>query len=456
MCVSLPVVFNTHAHTHTRKHAHTYTCTGPVRFVDLMLMCGDPLRWKPASLRSRISGLVEGMKYHVHVRVKQETHVVLEEDRYVMKNQGFDGADVHFDIASLTNTTHMVHLWVYDPLENDDDKALLTYLSRFVQPQWIAPPMIPAQETKEVQQFCVGVKTLNRQDKVEEQIQSIRRYHANVDIVVLDKGLEDESEKYKHVHKVKYIYIGFDKGLSAGKNILVRNCAAPFIALMDDNVIWIGTDVSKAIQRLQVTDKSILTMSMEDNPYEGWFYKEEGALHLCLYSQDLKHKNRVPGLSMCHNTDIGLNVIVARRQFLLEHPWPEDFKMWEHTLYFLNLKHSAPNHVIACDDLEVKHHQLSSYQSYSKLRGRADSYLQQAFTAHIVHKTDDEQCRAFRLAERNYSVLIVNLHLIRGDPLKWQPAGLRSYIGGLREGMTYHVVVRVQRLSDIWLEEHTW
>ena len=118
-------------------------------------------------------------------------------------------------------------------------------------------------------------------------------------------------------------------------------------------------------------------MSIEDTPYEGRLYREEGALHFCPYSKALRAHNRVPGMPTCVDTDIGLNVIVAKQAFLLGHPWQEDHKVGEHIPFFWDLKQRVPNQVIACEDLVVKHVPAYDNHWYNLLRNRADSYRQQ-------------------------------------------------------------------------------
>ena len=317
----------------------TPTQAGAIRVVTLHLVRGDPLQWLPGGLRSEITGLVVGMRYRVGVTVKRSGLPVLAEAHYLVAEGGVE-THVDLEIAELVDATHVAEVCV-DAAPLGGEEVRLDCLLRHLEPQ-------EAQNMQQIRssmrQFSVGIKTMNRMQKVKEQVRSIRMRHAHVDILVADDGWDNEADKYRSAYRVSYIYMGFDKGLSAARNQLVRNASTPFIALMDDDFIWSEqTDVPRAVRRLETSNKSVLTMSIEDTPYEGRLYREEGALHFCPYSKALRAHNRVPGMPTCVDTDIGLNVIVAKRAFLIGHPWPEGYKVGEHMPFFWELKQSAPS-----------------------------------------------------------------------------------------------------------------
>ena len=252
----------------------------------------------------------------------------------------------------------------------------------------------------------MGIKTIIRFDKTEQQIASIRKLYPSIPILVTDDGHMDESDRYKHMKNVHYYYMGFDRGISAGRNALVSLAKSEFIVLMDDDMIWESSfSLNVAIHRLIITKASILTFGLSDRgPYMGHLFKDDDILHLCLFDSHKKLSFRVNEFPQCYRSDIGLNLMVAKRSFLIEHPWPEQYKLGEHPIYFWMLKQRSRGSVVACPDMVIKHNNrnVANYTAeYKQLRKRAPTF--QRHMGHVlkVHGSYDKQCDNLYRAERN-------------------------------------------------------
>ena len=230
--------------------------------------------------------------------------------------------------------------------------------------------------------ISVGIKTMNRPDVTIAHISSIRKLYPEIEIFVVDDGQKNQTDMYKSYTRLSYVHVGYDLGLSACRNRLVNMMDSEYVVIIDDDMIWNDSyDIYEAVRRLQNTNKKLLTIALDNqiNPYIGHLFKNDNddSLHFCHFDEMEKRQHRNSVYPECYNTDIGLNIILAQRSFLLENPWPEEYKVGEHALYFWLLKKNAPNNIIACLDMSVHHNnqEHTKTQSYIKNRQRAAEYL---------------------------------------------------------------------------------
>lgn len=247
--------------------------------------------------------------------------------------------------------------------------------------------------------FTIGIKTVGRGFETKRQVESIRRYYPLHPVLIVDDGRNDESDLY-NLSGVKYNYIGYDKGLSFGRNTLVSLTKTKYIVLMDDDMIWNAKfDVNTAIRRMKSSKRHILTISLPDrDPYMGHLFEESlnSTVHLCLFSDKMVAEYRVPGIPSCFISDIGLNTIVAETDFLRRHPWPNELKVGEHEAFYLSLKRSHHD-VLVCLDMSVDHKpNHTAYPGYADLRWRAAYFQKLALGSLHVHTFYDKTCELLR------------------------------------------------------------
>ena len=118
-------------------------------------------------------------------------------------------------------------------------------------------------------------------------------------------------------------------------------------------------------------DADIVTGGLSDrDAFTGSIRLYDGNLLLC-------NRRQKTGREMvhhkCYKTEIGLNIFLARRTFLLKHPWDNDLKLKEHAVYFWSIKNVAK--VVACPHMQFKHNNEDkgheAYKAYQISRNRA-------------------------------------------------------------------------------------
>lgn len=239
------------------------------------------------------------------------------------------------------------------------------------------------------QEFSVGIKTLNRPAFTVAQIKSILKYYPSVTIHVADDGRENQVEAYTTFKdNVIYHKLAFDYGISASRNYLVNSMKSDYVVIIDDDMIWTkNTKITLGIKRLKEEKKSLLTASIEGKEsFSGRLYQENGVTHRCKLDY---------GVKKCIDSDVGLNIIIARRIFLKSHPWPDKLKIGEHIQFFVDIKRRAANSIISCKDITVVNSHAwskSTKSEYDRLRNRAYKFMEQSIGKLQHHYTFDSTC----------------------------------------------------------------
>ena len=289
--------------------------------------------------------------------------------------------------------------------------------------------------------FEVGIKTMNRYKETIRQVKSIRKIYPSVHIYIADDGKEDQSDKYKEENNVFYKKMTFDSGLSAGRNVLVTWMTSKYVVIMDDDMIWKKEfDVERGITILKKTKKKILTGGTTDRGmYSGIIYKKKSVFHIC---PGAKKNKEYPE---CVDTDIGLNIIIANRAFLVDNKWDETLKVGEHEKFFLTLKHNKPNNVIACKSFMVKHGKAGwdENKEYSKLRLRAQKEIEKAVGTVKEHAMFDTECQ--RLRSTNEPQQNLNIHMVWVSPfLKGNIEPTDDVVNAIKTWKKFHPNAKVK------------
>ena len=181
----------------------------------------------------------------------------------------------------------------------------------------------------------VGIKTMNRDNQTLRQIQSIRMFYPQVQILISDDGPVDQSYKYKTLDFVNYLYMGFDLGASASRNALISAATTKYVVYMDDDMVWTKSfDIAISIQRLKDTNTKMLTIGLDDRgPYMGHIYRNINGSYICLFDEFEKLHYQTFSHPECYHSEIGLQLLIAERTFLLNNPWPFEYKTGEQWVF---------------------------------------------------------------------------------------------------------------------------
>ena len=86
--------------------------------------------------------------------------------------------------------------------------------------------------TININDVTIIIKTFLRRQTCQRTINHIRKYYPRIKIYVAD----DSHESYQFKDIDEYYYLGFDKGLSYGRNFLIDKVSTKYFFLMDDDI----------------------------------------------------------------------------------------------------------------------------------------------------------------------------------------------------------------------------
>ena len=254
-------------------------------------------------------------------------------------------------------------------------------LAVVVDPIWRTEPKYVALGQQLLTRSEIIIKSFLRHRALFRCVQSIRKFYPDVAIRVIDDSFRDgktndDAERIKQLPGVTWNQMPFDSGLSAGRNHGVRNSPAEFIILCDDDMLFIPqTDLTALLVGLHETGVDIFGGLSRRNG--------RGASNWCGH---LTKKRSVLVMTPLHTpveviagirfrrSDITYNFFAARRRFLLDHPWDNQFKIGgEHLDSFLTWKAAGAKVAFTvdcvCDETGV-----DNSPEYRAFRRRTTSY----------------------------------------------------------------------------------
>ena len=222
----------------------------------------------------------------------------------------------------------------------------------------------PIQLVNPVQNLTIGVKTFCRPDTLEYaldySIHTMVNAKINIRIIISDDSRDDVKEtnngvirklheKYLNLH-IQKIDLPFDSGLSIGRNRIVDECKTEYIFIVDDSRTF-PSDILKMVTFLQETHYDLIGCIIPNRHginsyYSGKFHNItdiSGHTYVSVQRID-KEKDEIK--NTCNidtwDTDIMLNVFVARTELLRQVKWRPELKLQEHDPFFYDLyRHGA-------------------------------------------------------------------------------------------------------------------
>jgi glycosyltransferase involved in cell wall biosynthesis len=189
----------------------------------------------------------------------------------------------------------------------------------------------------------IVVPTFLRDGCLQETLGRIQRHLPDCKVVVVDDGYQTRAKDYLYsmmrTDGHQAVYLPFDTGLSAKRNVGVRLANTRYIVIASDDYAF------DAVSRSDFTMwKKALTGwfrlvggRVNDRPYEGFLTLTDGVMEERLWKEgDPVHHEG--GLEI-REVDIVCNYFMAYRDFLLQYPWDEQFKIGgEHGDFFWRIK----------------------------------------------------------------------------------------------------------------------
>lgn len=212
-------------------------------------------------------------------------------------------------------------------------------------------------------------------DVVKRNMESAWQFYS-VHIIIADDGPEDltsEYEAYCFERECTYMYVGFDRGLSFKRNRLAEAATSDFVFFCDADTVW--TKNTNLIEAMKISSlgASIVGFTQEKSRknWHGKLWKCFDRICLCGTTERVWLDNA----QRCFKTDIVKNIFLTTRQFILNHPWNNTLKVYEHSAHFYSIKKNSKAIIVQCDYLEYNHIRTMNKEDwYTKLRNRPDTY----------------------------------------------------------------------------------
>jgi len=204
--------------------------------------------------------------------------------------------------------------------------------------------------------LSIGIKTFCRPKALYFCLNNfaLLEKYLGIQIIIAD----DSNEKYKKENQniintlkeknekinIKYLDLPFDTGLSYGRNRIVEKCETDYIMIIDDSrTININTQIFEMVNFLEETKYDLIGGIIRkrkisiNSHYSGIFTNIKNVNNKILIDiKKIKKQIKNNYLKNVFETNICLNVFVARTKALLETKWCEELKVGEHEFFFYN------------------------------------------------------------------------------------------------------------------------
>jgi hypothetical protein len=183
------------------------------------------------------------------------------------------------------------------------------------------------------------VKSFQRHAMLLRYIRSVRRFYPDMQIRIADDSFRKKSETNRIVEKicrmpgVSWHSMPYDSGLSAGRNLCVRETPAEFVIVTDDDFIFEECTSLEAL---------LLLLANVDVEFVGGLVRTDGRVaqnwvgdfsvhpkrkqRTLLMKPPSSKPERFAGIRF-QRCNITYNFFAARREYLLAHPWDDQYKI---------------------------------------------------------------------------------------------------------------------------------
>jgi len=206
---------------------------------------------------------------------------------------------------------------------------------------------------RDLDDVTVVIKTFEREDSLRAMLQSMRLFYPTIRAIIIDDSKiqldRDSFDEY-----TTYIHTEYDIGLSDGRNRGVELAQTEFVFIIDDDFIF--TEHSRldllrmpvASGGFAIAGSRMFNFGHREVTFHGSMEVDDGTLRLLME----QHKGSHAGFPVF---DFCLNLLMSRRDFLLENRWSPELKMREHWDFFLRIKKTQSGLVTMRHDTSFLH-----------------------------------------------------------------------------------------------------
>jgi glycosyltransferase involved in cell wall biosynthesis len=227
------------------------------------------------------------------------------------------------------------------------------------------------------------IKTFERPKSVKKLLRSITNLYSTVKVIIVDDSKVAMSEEdLLAIHcNLKYFHVGYDVGLSKGRNIGVSKVDTDYFVLLDDDFFFTkDTNLTKLLSYIQNHTLDMVGFDFFDYGYckrnfQGVYSVVDGTLNRVIN----KHKYSLDDVKFY---DFILNCFIGRTDFFNTHKWDEEIKIGsEHDDFFYNLKKFNPK-ISHIDSVSIAHYPEYTKEYKSFRKGRFDHFYQMFLKKH--------------------------------------------------------------------------
>lgn len=198
--------------------------------------------------------------------------------------------------------------------------------------------------------LTIGIKTFCRPKTLNECLNTIfKKNNTYYPIIIADDSLTKYKlqnlkiiNKYKKIYKnIEVINLPFDSGLSKGRNAIVSKCITKYIMILDDSRTFTSKlKINNMIQFLEENNKYHLFCGVINNrirqhqKYSALFYSIKIIDNIINIKTMPTKKIKSNLFKNLEETNIGVNVFIAKTKCLKNVKWNSNLKIGEHELFF--------------------------------------------------------------------------------------------------------------------------
>ncbi|KAL6111532.1 b4galnt1 [Pungitius sinensis] len=224
----------------------------------------------------------------------------------------------------------------------------------------------------------IATKTFLRYDKLQDLINSIRRYYPTVTIVIAD---DSETPQTISGPYIEHYIMPFGKGWFAGRNLAASQVTTKYLLWVDDDFVFTSnTKLEKLVDVLERTTLDLVGGAVREATGYTATYRQTISIESGEEDGDCLHMRRgfhhaIQGFPNCVVTDGVINFFLARTEKVQQVGFDPRLARVAHLEFFIDGLGSL--HVGSCDDVIVNHatkirlpwvSQSESDKTYAKFR----------------------------------------------------------------------------------------
>ncbi|XP_075447690.1 beta-1,4 N-acetylgalactosaminyltransferase 1 isoform X4 [Ascaphus truei] len=202
----------------------------------------------------------------------------------------------------------------------------------------------------------IATKTFLRYDKLQNLIDSIRKFYPTVTIIIADDS--ETPQKVEGPFIEQYI-MPFGKGWFAGRNLAVSQVSTKYVLWVDDDFIFCHrTKIEKLVDVLEKTTLDLVGGAVREITGYSTTFRQKinilpgGKEGDCLMTH-LGYHHGIEGFPNCVVTDGVVNFFLARTEKVLQVGFDPRLSRVAHLEFFID--GLGVLHVGSCDDVIVDH-----------------------------------------------------------------------------------------------------